>query len=133
VTDPNSIDDRRARGLAMYREVYGDDAPLPPPGAADCFDLVIIDQQFAEVWTRPALTIPTRRLLIIGVMAAAGRFDVLELQFRRALETGELTEEQVREAVIHLVTYVGTASSGDLIRASETAIAAHRSATSDAS
>ena len=28
-----SEDDRRARGLAMFREVYGDVVPAPPPGA----------------------------------------------------------------------------------------------------
>lgn len=121
-----SADDRRERGLAVYREVYGEDAALPPGGAAEFFDLLIIDQQFAEVWSRRALPIPMRRLLTMGVLAATRRFDILELQFARALETGELTEEQVREVVIHLISYVGTPSSGDLYRASEAGIQAHR-------
>jgi 4-carboxymuconolactone decarboxylase len=122
--DDDRADERRARGLAMYHEVYGDDAALPAGGAADFFDLLIIDQQFAEVWSRRALAIPARRLLTIGVLAATRRFDILELQFTRALATGELTVEQVREVVIHLIGYVGTPSSGDLHRASEAAIAA---------
>jgi len=121
-----SADDRRERGLAVYREVYGEDAALPPGGAAEFFDLLIIDQQFAEVWSRRALPISMRRLLTMGVLAATRRFDILELQFARALETGELTEEQVREVVIHLISYVGTPSSGDLYRASEAGIQAHR-------
>lgn len=125
-------DDRRARGLAMYREVYGDDATLPPGGAAEFFDLLIIDQQFAEVWSRRALPIASRRLLTIGVLAATRRFDILELQFRRVLTTGELTVEQVREVVIHLISYVGTPSSGDLYQASEKAIAAHLAAGQEA-
>jgi 4-carboxymuconolactone decarboxylase len=115
-------DERRARGLAMYREVYGDNAALPEGGQADFFDLLIIDQQFSEVWSRRALPIPSRRLLTIGVLAATRRFDVIELQFKRALETGELTPEQVREVVIHLITYVGTPSSGGLYGAGEAAI-----------
>jgi 4-carboxymuconolactone decarboxylase len=118
--------DRRSRGLAMYREVYGDDAALPPGGSAEFFDLLIIDQQFAEVWSRSALPIPSRRLLTMGVLAATRRFDIMELQFKRTLETGELTVEQVREVVIHLISYVGTPSSGDLYRAGEAAIAAHQ-------
>ena len=93
--------------------------------SADFFDLLILDQQFAEVWSRRALAVPSRRLLTMGVLAATGRFEVLELQFRRALQTGELTVEQVREIVIHLITYVGTPASGALHRASEAAIAAH--------
>jgi 4-carboxymuconolactone decarboxylase len=121
-------DERRARGLALYREVYGDEAPLPEGGAAEFFDLLIIDQQFAEVWSRRALPIASRRLLTMGVLAATRRFDILELQFKRVLETAELTVEQVREVVIHLITYVGTPSSGDLYRASEAAITHHLSA-----
>ncbi len=123
-----NANDRRARGLAMYREVYGENAPVPDGDSAEFFDLLIIDQQFSEVWSRRALPIPSRRLLTMGVLAATRRFDILEIQFKRVLETGELTEEQVREVVIHLVSYVGTPSSGDLYRASETAIAAHREA-----
>ena len=117
--------ERRARGLEMYREVYGDNAALPDGGSAEFFDLLIIDQQFAEVWSRRALPIPSRRLLTMGVLAATRRFDILELQFNRVLENGELTAEQVREVVIHLTSYLGTPSSGDLYRAGEAAIAAH--------
>jgi 4-carboxymuconolactone decarboxylase len=109
----------------MYREVYGDDALLPEGGQAEFFDLLIIDQQFAEVWSRRALPIAARRLLTMGVLAATQRFELLELQFKRVLATGELTVEQVREVVIHLVSYVGTPSSGELFQAGEAAITAH--------
>jgi 4-carboxymuconolactone decarboxylase len=118
-----TADERRARGLAMFKEVYGD--LVPAPTDADFFDLVIIDQQFAEVWTRRALDVPSRRLLIMGVLAAGGRFDTIQTQFHRALQTGELTVQQIREVVIHLVTYVGTPASGQLYAAGETAIALH--------
>lgn len=125
MSDDDQQSERRARGLAMYREVYGDDAPLPAGGQAEFFDLLIIEHQFGEVWSRRALPVAARRLLTIGVLAATRRFDLVELQFARALATGELTAEQVREVAIHLIGYVGTPSSGDLHRASEAAIAAH--------
>lgn len=115
---------RRAHGEAMFREVYGENAPRPAGGPAEFFELLVLDQQFAEVWSRRALPISSRRLLTMGVLAALGRADILEIQFRRTLETGELTAEQVREVVIHLITYVGTPWSGDLYRAGEAAIAA---------
>ena len=76
---------------------------------------------------------PSRRLLTMGVLAATRRFDILELQFARTLENGELTVEQVREVVIHLISYVGTPSSGDLHRVSEAAIAASLADGEDAS
>ena len=120
----SSNDTRRARGEAMFREVYGENAPRPAGGSAEFFELLVLDQQFAEVWSRRALAIPSRRLLTMGVLAGIGRADILEIQFRRTLQTGELTAEQVREVVIHLITYVGTPWSGDLYRAGEAAIAA---------
>ena len=123
--------ERRARGIAMYHEVYGENAALPAGGAAEFFDVLIIDQQFAEVWSRRALPIPSRRLLTMGVLAATHRFDILQLQFARTLAVGELTVEQVREVVIHLISYVGTPSSGDLYQASEAAIALHEAAGGD--
>ena len=116
--------DRWERGVAAYREVYGDDAPVFERGDAPFFDLMI-EQLFAEVWTRPALDVGTRRLLVMGVLAAQHRFDTLGIQFSRALATGELTPEQVREVVVHLVPYVGYPSSAELFRVSEGAIAAH--------
>jgi 4-carboxymuconolactone decarboxylase len=116
--------ERRARGLAVYREVYGDDAVVLEEGQSDFFDLMM-SQLFGEVWARPALPIDARRLLVMGVLAAQHRFDTLGIQFSRALATGELDAEQVREVVIHLIPYVGYPSSSDLYRVGETAIASH--------
>jgi alkylhydroperoxidase/carboxymuconolactone decarboxylase family protein YurZ len=66
--------------------------------------------------------------MVMGVLAAQRAFDTLGIQFSRALDTGELTVEQVRETAIHLIQYVGYPSSGDLYRVSETAIAAFEKA-----
>jgi 4-carboxymuconolactone decarboxylase len=116
--------DRVARGTDVYHRVYGDDAVTYQPGAADFFDLMM-GHLFAEVWSRPALDIPTRRLLVMGVLAAQHHFDTLQAQFTRALAAGELSVAQVREVVIQLIPYVGYPSSGHLARAAEAAIAAH--------
>lgn len=114
--------DRWERGLERYREVYGEDAFVLERGQAPFFDLMI-EQLFAEVWTRPALEVDARRLLVMGVLAAQHRFDTLGLQLARALDAGELTVEQVREVVVHLIPYVGYPSSSELFRVSEAAIA----------
>jgi 4-carboxymuconolactone decarboxylase len=118
------LDDRarRERGLAKYREVYGDDAFAFEPGQSDFFDLMI-SQLFGEVWSRPALEVAQRRMLVMGVLAAQRAFETLGIQFTRCLDSGELTIEQVREVAIHLIPYVGYPSSSDLYRVSETAIA----------
>jgi 4-carboxymuconolactone decarboxylase len=120
--DSDEVRFRRERGLAKYREVYGDDAFVFAPGESDFFDLMLT-QLFGEVWSRPALAVSERRLLVMGVLAAQRAFDTLGIQFSRALESGEMTVEQVRETAIHLIPYVGYPSSSDLYRVSETSIA----------
>lgn len=116
-------DDRVAAGLRRYREVYGEDAVVFPRGQAEFFDLMM-EHLFDGVWSRPGLSIDQRRLLTMGVLAAQYRFDVLQLQFERTIVAGELTAEQVREIVIHLIPYVGYPSSGAIVAAGEQAIAA---------
>ncbi len=118
------VDERRARGLAMYRRVYGDDAFAFEAGQVEFFDQML-SNLFGDVWSRPALGVDQRRLLVMGVLAAQYRYDTLGIQFQRALATGELNEEQVRETVMQLIAYVGYPSSSDLYRVSEAAIAAH--------
>jgi len=123
--DPTPDPARRARGLAVYQEVYGDDAVTFEAGEVEFFDLMLA-HVFGEIWSRPALAIDERRLLVMGVLAAQHHFDTLAAQLRRALDHDELTVEQVREVVIQLIPYVGYPSSGDLYRAGEAAIAGHR-------
>lgn len=100
--DPASV---RARGMAKMDEVYGfsvDPAEIPVPYVA-----FTVDHLFGQVWTRPELGIRDRRLMTIGVLAALGQSNLVEIQFRSALERGELTEAQVRETVVHLTHYIG--------------------------
>jgi len=127
-TPPTATDDgaeaRLARGLEMYHRIYGENAVVFEQGQADFFDLMI-SQLFGEVWTRPGLELPERRMLVMGVLAAQHRFDILQLQLTRALETGEFTPLKVRETVIQLIPYIGYPVSGELYRAGETAIALH--------
>lgn len=113
--------ERRERGLAKFNEVYCGDLPAPPPGAIDFFDLMV-EQLFAEVWTRPQLSQRDRRLLIMGAIAALGERDTFGIQVRSALKNGELTPEQAREALIQLTQYVGYPRAAGLLGVVEKAI-----------
>lgn len=113
---------RRERGLARFDQVYGGNVPKPPEGAMPFFDLMI-EQVFAEVWSREALPIRDRRLLTMGVIAALGERDVFEVQARSALAKGELTPEQLREVVIHLASYAGYPRVAGLVAVVEKVIA----------
>jgi 4-carboxymuconolactone decarboxylase len=113
--------ERRAKGAEMIAKVYAGDVAVPPAGASAFADLML-EQLFAEVWTRPALALRDRRLLIMGAIAALGEPMTWKIQVRAALKNGELTPEQARETLIQLVQYVGYPRCAGLLGATEEAI-----------
>ena len=111
----------RAAGIAKMEEVYG--FSVDPDAIAGPYVDVTVDHLFGAVWTREALDTRDRRMLTIGVLAALGQADLLEIQFRSALQREELTEEQVREIVLHLAHYIGWPLSTGVNAAAEKIIA----------
>ena len=61
---------------------------------------------FGTLWTRPGLDLKTRTLITLVSDAATGREAELAIHLRMALRQG-WTEEELTEALIHLVGYVG--------------------------
>ena len=94
------------RGFEMYRAVYGDDMPKPDPNSS-LYVAQMMRHLFAETWGRDALSVRDRRLVIMGVLAATGQADKVEIQFRRAHELGELSLDELEEIVLQLVAYCG--------------------------
>ena len=111
----------RAAGIAKMEEVYG--FSVDPDAIAGPYVDVTVDHLFGAVWTREALDTRDRRMLTIGVLAALGQAGLLEIQFRSALQRGELTDEQVREIVLHLAHYIGWPLSTGVNAAAEKIIA----------
>jgi 4-carboxymuconolactone decarboxylase len=85
-----------------------------------------VDHLFGEVWTRTELDTRDRRLMTIGVLAALGQSQLVEIQFDSALERDELTVEQVRETVVHLAHYIGWPLSTGVNEVAERVIARRR-------
>ncbi|MFC9362678.1 carboxymuconolactone decarboxylase family protein [Rhodococcus sp. NPDC057014] len=96
-------DDTRTRGLAMMEKVYGFEMQ-DGPGAHFA---VTADHLFADIWSRPGLSIRDRRLLLLGALTAQGLVDVAEIQVGAALHNEELDEDQLREIALFLCHYVG--------------------------
>ncbi len=113
---------RRERGAEMIKKVYAGDVVVPPEGASAFAD-TMLEQLFAEVWTREALPMRDRRLLIMGVIACMGETMTWKIQAKAALKNGELTPEQLREALIHLAQYAGYPRAAGLLGVTEEAIA----------
>jgi 4-carboxymuconolactone decarboxylase len=119
--DPQSA---RALGMAKMQEVYG--FTVDPDDMEGPYAEFTVDHLFGSVWTRSALDLRDRRLMTIGVLAALGLAPLIEIQFQSALERDELTEEQVRETVLHLTHYIGWPLSTELSGAAERVIARRR-------
>lgn len=118
------------RGLDLMDQVYGpgfsDAMPKEPVG--DPFTDATVTHLFGEVWSRPALSVRDRRLLVIGATAALGRSDLIRIQTEGALINGELGADQLREAALHLALYVGWGNATAVRNGFEEAIAAQADA-----
>jgi 4-carboxymuconolactone decarboxylase len=112
-----SKDDRRARGKKVFDDVYGGVVPLPPNSDSIGFLQLLLDQSFAEVWSREALSIRDRRLIVMGVLAALGEDAPFVVQMKAALLKNELTAEQVKEIPVFLSHYVGFPRASRLFQA----------------
>jgi alkylhydroperoxidase/carboxymuconolactone decarboxylase family protein YurZ len=91
----------------MADQVYGPGFSDAFDGASDPFMNATVDYLFGQVWSRPGLSVRDRRLLTLGVAAATGRADLIQIQANGALVSGEITPDELREAVLQLAVYVG--------------------------
>lgn len=114
-------DERRERGLEMMAKVYGFDVS-DAPGE---FFGITVDHLFADIWTRPGLSMRDRRLLLLGLLAGQNLDDVLSLQIPAALDNGELTPAELREIAIFLTHYIGWPIGSKLSVQIDTLIAKH--------
>ncbi len=113
--------DRRKKGEETIKQVYAGDVIVPPEGAS-AFVHIMLDQLFAEVWTREALSMRDRRLLLLGAIAALGEQMTFGIQSKAAIKNGELSPEQLREVLVFLVHYVGYPRAAGLIGVVEKSI-----------
>ncbi len=115
-----SNSERRARGLEMINKVYAGDVVVPEEGYV--FTDVMLEQLFAEVWSREILSIRDRRLLLLGIIAEKGEAMTFGIQAKAALKNGELDAEQLRELLLMIAQYAGYPRAASLIGPLENAI-----------
>lgn len=97
------MDDIRRKGLDKMKEVYGWEMPDLP---GDYFALTV-DHLFADIWSRPGLSMRDKRLVTLSVVTALGLPDLAEIQVNAALGNQEMTEAELREMAIFITHYVG--------------------------
>ena len=100
--------DKRQKGAEVIAQVYGEALPvnLPPKGVNKFIDFML-ETLFADLWSCEVLSFKERRLLLLGAIAAQGEESTFSIQAAAALNNGELSAEQLQEAMIFLTQYVG--------------------------
>ena len=96
-------DERRQRGLQLYRDIMAVDPPEP----ATPREAALIDFVFAEIWPRPVLNRRERRLIAMTCAAGADAASTVAGLFYGALKTGEFTAAELDEFVLHFSIYCG--------------------------
>jgi 4-carboxymuconolactone decarboxylase len=96
-------DEVRRKGLAKMKEVYGWDMPDLP---GDYFALTA-DHLFADIWSRPGLSMRDKRIMTLSVVTALGLRDLAEIQVNAALANAEMSVDELREMAIFITHYVG--------------------------
>ena len=115
--------DRWERGQEMLKKVYAGDVVTAPRGAM-AFSDIMLEQLFAEVWSRTdILSIRDRRLLMLGSIMAMGEHMTFRIQIKAALKNDELNPEQAREILIHMAQYTGYPRAAALVGEVEQVIA----------
>ena len=102
------------RGMRNRRAALGDawvDKSVAKANAFNAeFQHYITEYAWHGAWGRPGLDWKTRRVLVLAVTSALGRWDEFEIHLRGALTPGNahtLTVEEVREALIQIAIYAG--------------------------
>ena len=98
-------------GLTVRRKVLGDarvDRSLArrTPFNAD-FQAMITRYAWNEIWGRPGLDHRTRRLIVIAITTALGRWEEFRLHVRAGLEQGGFTQDELKEVLMQSAIYAG--------------------------
>jgi 4-carboxymuconolactone decarboxylase len=96
--------DKRAVGRSTFEAVMG--FPVPQV-QGDAFLDATVDHLFAELWTRPGLAVRDRRLITLTVLMMFGNEATLRLHLGAAMRSGQLSDLEIDELVLHVAHYAG--------------------------
>jgi alkylhydroperoxidase/carboxymuconolactone decarboxylase family protein YurZ len=91
------LNERRVVGQRLFTEVTGQPAPPPTTPLIE----MTVDHVLGEVWSRPGLTRKERRLVTLTAVASAGAERALAAHVDGAVDSGDLSIEELRELVLH--------------------------------
>jgi 4-carboxymuconolactone decarboxylase len=100
----NAAAQRRERGRRVFAEVMTFD---PPEDESPAIGHGLIDFVFGEIWSRPVLSRRDRRFVTIPCVAAADAEGPIVDHVYAALNSRDLSIEEMRETVLHFAVYSG--------------------------
>jgi 4-carboxymuconolactone decarboxylase len=108
--------DLHDRGLKLRREMFGREAVEKRMNAFGEFGRplqhIINAYAYGDVWSRTALPPAMKSLVMIAMMAAAGRGNELRVHLKGALKNGCKAEE-IQEVLLLLALYCGIPLAND--------------------
>lgn len=117
------ISEKRSRGEKMFREI----TMMEPPQGDDVFMEFSLEELFGNVWSRPGLTRKERRWISLATAAMTGSPVAIKSHVNFALQSGDITPEEMIEFVVHFAHYGGWPLASVLHMEVRTAIAALQS------
>jgi 3-oxoadipate enol-lactonase/4-carboxymuconolactone decarboxylase len=107
---PQPMEDRLEAGMAVRRAMLGDAHVDKAIASATDFNQdfqhLITRYAWGSIWTRPALDFRTRRLLVLAMMVALGRWEEFSMHVRAGL-AHELEPTDLKEVLLQAAIYAG--------------------------
>ena len=111
--------DQHRRGLKLRTEMFGREAVEQRMKAFGEFgeplQHIINAYAYGDVWSRTALPLATKSLVMVAMMAAAGHEKELGVHIRGALKNG-CSAEEVQEVLLLLALYCGIPAANEAHR-----------------
>jgi 4-carboxymuconolactone decarboxylase len=115
------------KGMKTRRKVLGDEwvdrAEKNKTAFNAEFQDLITRYAWNEIWNRDGLSHETRRLLVLAMMVALGRWEEFRLHVRAALYSGDLDEDDIKEVLLQAAIYCGVPAANTAFKEAREVIA----------
>jgi 4-carboxymuconolactone decarboxylase len=105
--------DRLSQGMQTRRAVLSDAYVARSEASKTPFDApfqeLITEAAWGHVWSRPNWSKRERSMVTIALLAGLGHYEEMAMHIRATARTGA-TEDDVREALMHVAIYAGVPS-----------------------
>ena len=115
------------RGMKTRRKVLGNEwvdraERNKTPFTAD-FQELLTRFAWDEIWNRPGLAHKVRRMLVLAMTCALGRWEEFRLHARAALQSGDLSQDELKEVLLQAAVYCGVPTANTAFKEAREVIA----------